>query len=43
MLSQGGAEKDDVVGMGFDATCSLVVMDSDGKPLSVSPTGYTVP
>lgn len=39
VVSQGGAEKDDVVGMGFDATCSLVVMDGDGKPLSVSPTG----
>ncbi|MBV9909014.1 MAG: FGGY family pentulose kinase, partial [Hyphomicrobiales bacterium] len=25
-------------GMGFDATCSLVVLDRDARPLSVSPT-----
>jgi D-ribulokinase len=29
----------DVVGVGFDATCSLVVLDSAGSPLSVSPSG----
>jgi FGGY-family pentulose kinase len=28
-----------VKGIGFDATCSLVVLDEDGLPLSVSPTG----
>lgn len=28
-----------VLGIGFDATCSLVVLDADGKPLSVSPSG----
>ena len=38
-MAKGGVQKDDVVGLGFDATCSLVVMDTDGKPLSVSPTG----
>ena len=27
-----------VRGMGFDATCSLVVLDRDARPLSVSPT-----
>ncbi|KAI8801756.1 putative Ribulokinase [Cladochytrium replicatum] len=26
-------------GMGFDATCSLVVLDPDGKPVPVSPNG----
>src|ERR1700739_1978627 len=30
---------DDVAGLGFDATCSLVVLESDGRPISVSPTG----
>ncbi|XP_049858040.1 FGGY carbohydrate kinase domain-containing protein isoform X1 [Schistocerca gregaria] len=28
-----------VKGIGFDATCSLVVLDKTGNPLSVSPTG----
>lgn len=28
-----------VKGIGFDATCSLAVMDAEGNPLSVSPTG----
>ncbi len=26
-------------GVGFDATCSLVVLDADGAPLTVSPSG----
>lgn len=26
-----------VKGLGFDATCSLVVLDKEGKPLTVSP------
>ncbi|MDX5629938.1 MULTISPECIES: FGGY-family carbohydrate kinase [unclassified Brenneria] len=28
-----------VKGLGFDATCSLVVLDKEGKPLTVSPSG----
>lgn len=28
-----------VRGVGFDATCSLVALDADGQPVSVSPTG----
>ena len=28
-----------VLGIGFDATCSLVVLDEDFRPLSVSPSG----
>jgi ribulose kinase len=27
-----------VAGLGFDATCSLVVFDANGEPVSVSPT-----
>ncbi len=29
----------EVRGIGFDATCSLVALDSDGKPVTVSPSG----
>ncbi|HFK7185864.1 TPA: FGGY-family carbohydrate kinase [Serratia odorifera] len=28
-----------VKGLGFDATCSLVVLDKKGKPLTISPSG----
>lgn len=28
-----------IAGIGFDATCSLVVLDSQDRPVSVSPTG----
>ncbi|MBS1031178.1 FGGY-family carbohydrate kinase [Gluconobacter cerinus] len=28
-----------IIGIGFDATCSLVVLDTEGKPLSVDPQG----
>lgn len=28
-----------VKGIGFDATCSLVALDTKGLPLTVSPTG----
>jgi ribulose kinase len=31
-----------VKGIGFDATCSLAVVDVDGNPLSISPTGKNV-
>lgn len=30
-----------VKGIGFDATCSLVVLDKEGQPLTVSPSGRT--
>ncbi|AYO40296.1 TPA: FGGY-family carbohydrate kinase [Serratia liquefaciens] len=30
-----------VKGVGFDATCSLVVLDKEGQPLTVSPSGRT--
>jgi FGGY-family pentulose kinase len=34
-----GIDPDDVKGLGFDATCSLVALDKSGNPLSVSPSG----
>lgn len=38
-LLKADVEAVQVKGIGFDATCSLVVLDEDGLPLSVSPTG----
>lgn len=38
-LAETGLTPQDVVGIGFDATCSLVVLDANDKPVSVSPTG----
>ncbi|HQY59885.1 MAG: FGGY-family carbohydrate kinase [Myxococcales bacterium] len=38
-LASAGATADDVAGVGFDATCSLVVLDADDAPVTVSPTG----
>lgn len=35
-LIEGGVAADTVLGIGFDATCSLVVRDGNGKPISVS-------
>lgn len=40
-VALSGADPAAVVGIGFDATCSLVVRDRDGAPLSVSATGET--
>jgi FGGY-family pentulose kinase len=34
-----GAQAEDVVGLGFDATCSLVALGRDDRPASVSTTG----
>ncbi|WP_434361094.1 FGGY-family carbohydrate kinase [Parasalinivibrio latis] len=38
---QAGINPDDVNGIGVDATCSLVVLDTKGLPLTVSPTGQS--
>src|SRR5690606_4824291 len=35
-IAQAGADPHQVVGLSFDATCSLVVRDADGKPVTVS-------
>lgn len=38
-LAQSGARPEQVVGIGFDATCSLVVLGADDVPVTISPTG----
>ncbi len=38
-MKQARAAARDVAGIGFDATCSLVVLDEEERPLSVSPSG----
>jgi len=38
VVSQADINPIQVKGIGFDATCSLVVLDKEGKPLTVSPT-----
>ncbi|MCE7029788.1 FGGY-family carbohydrate kinase [Jiella avicenniae] len=38
-VAKAGVKREDVKGLGFDATCSLVVLDEGGHPLTVSPSG----
>ena len=38
-VKTSGLQPSQMAGVGFDATCSLVVLDGKGAPLSVSPTG----
>jgi FGGY-family pentulose kinase/HAD superfamily hydrolase (TIGR01509 family) len=38
-VRHAGAKPDEIAGISFDATCSLVVLDSAGEPLSVSLSG----
>ncbi|MFH1116039.1 MAG: FGGY-family carbohydrate kinase, partial [Pseudomonadota bacterium] len=38
-VGEAGIEPTDVRGIGFDATCSLVALDENDRPVSVSPTG----
>ena len=38
-LREGAVNAADVRGVGFDATCSLVLLDADDRPVTVSPTG----
>ena len=39
VLTKAGIDSADVEGLGFDATCSLVVLDAEDRPVSVSPNG----
>jgi FGGY-family pentulose kinase len=38
-LAESGASAEQVFGIGFDATCSLVALDAADKPVTVSPSG----
>jgi FGGY-family pentulose kinase len=38
-MDKAAIKADDVAGLGFDATCSLVALDENDKPVSLSPTG----
>ena len=38
-MQSAGVEAGTVKGLGFDATCSLVVLDAAGRPLPVGPSG----
>ena len=38
-LAESGATKESIAGIGFDATCSLVALDGEDRPVTVSPTG----
>ncbi len=40
-LEKAGVSGDSVAGIGFDATCSLVVLDENDGPVTVSPTGQS--
>jgi sugar (pentulose or hexulose) kinase len=39
VVQQANVPPEAVIGIGFDATCSLVVLDRADQPLSISPTG----
>lgn len=38
-LKTSGVAPENIGGLGFDATCSLVLVDAEGKPVSVSQSG----
>ncbi|NDR56240.1 FGGY-family carbohydrate kinase [Aliiruegeria sabulilitoris] len=37
-IAASGVDPSEIAGVGFDATCSLVVLDEDGAPLPVGPS-----
>ena len=38
-ISEAGNHPERIIGIGFDATCSLVLLDEHDAPVTVSPTG----
>ena len=38
-MKEAACAADDIRGVGYDATCSMVVLDADDKPVTVSPSG----
>ncbi len=38
-LNEAGCAPESIVGVGFDATCSLVALDAEDKPVTISPDG----
>ena len=38
-VADAKVKPDQIAGLGFDATCSLVLLDADDKPVTCSPTG----
>jgi D-ribulokinase len=38
-VAGSGLDASAIAGVGFDATCSLVVVDAAGRPLAVGPSG----
>jgi len=38
-VAEAGVKPEQARGLGFDATCSLVALDGDDRPVTVSPTG----
>ncbi|WP_309398619.1 FGGY-family carbohydrate kinase [Cerasicoccus maritimus] len=39
VLRESGIASESIKGLGFDATCSLVLTDAEGQPVTVSPDG----
>ena len=39
VVSKAGIKPQQVIGIGADATCSLVVVDANGRPIGVGPSG----
>jgi FGGY-family pentulose kinase len=38
-MTQAGIKASEIGGLGFDATCSLVALDANDRPVALSPTG----
>ncbi|MFV0430704.1 MAG: FGGY-family carbohydrate kinase [Alphaproteobacteria bacterium] len=38
VVTKANIDKEEIIGIGFDATCSLVALNKKGEPASVSPT-----